>query len=123
DLRAAFAVTVAGGSAPTITPTTALQVRVITEPSPPISGTVGLNITLLDGEGKPLEGARVSVSARRPASQDAPVAGTAAPVANSPGAYTTSLELRATGSWLLLFTVEREGLPTLRSDASIDVGE
>jgi copper transport protein len=123
DLRAAFAVTVAEGSAPAITPTTALQVRVITEPSPPVSGTVGLNITLLDGEGKPLEGARVSVAARRPASQDAPVAGTATPVADSPGAYTTSLELRATGSWLLLFTVEREGLPTLRSDASIDVGE
>jgi hypothetical protein len=123
DLRAAFFVEIEGGTAPAIEPTTALQVRIITEPSPPVSGTVGLTLTLLDGEGQPIEGATVSVAAKQPTSQDAPIVAAADPVAGSPGVYATSLDLRATGSWLLLFTVEREGLPTLRSDASIDVSE
>jgi hypothetical protein len=122
DLRGAFSVGVVTGQRPSLSPTTALQVRVGTEPSPPVSGTVTLRLTILDGEGVAIEGARVSVVARRPASQDPPVVAAAAPVADSAGVYEAALELRATGSWLLLFSVEKDGV-LLRSDASIDVGE
>lgn len=80
-------------------------------------------MTLLDGLGEPIEGARVSVIARRPASSDAPIAVGLNPVAGSSGQYAGEVALKATGSWLLVFTVERNGQPTLKTDASIDVAD
>ena len=38
-----------------------------TNPSPPISGTVSLNISLVDGERKPIEGAKITISPLMPA--------------------------------------------------------
>ncbi len=121
DLRAAFSVNVAEGSSPVVAPTTALQVRLVTDPSPPISGTVKLSITLLDGDGKPIEGAQLSVAAGRPASQEAPLVVAALPVEGNRGVFIASFDLHTPGSWLLAFTVERPGLPTLKSDAGFDV--
>lgn len=121
DLRVAYAVTVAEGKTPVLSVTTALQARVITDPSPPVAGTVSLVINILDGENRPIEGANLSVSARRTTAQETPVVAAGIPVAGTPGAFRASLDLGAPGAWLLLFTVEREGQPTLRSDASIDV--
>lgn len=121
DFRVAFIVRVTGGVLVYIEPVTAIQVRVLTEPSPPVAGTVVLQITIVDGLGQSVDGAVVSVSARRPASQDRPIAQGAAAVEGVPGGYHASLDLNAAGSWLLIFTVESSGQPPLKSDASIDV--
>ena len=111
DLRVAFLAAVENGITTSITPTTALQVRLITDPSPPISGTVGLSVTLLDGEGNTIDNALFSVVASRPASQEAPVAGELTAVEGTPGLYAGSIELPATGPWLLVFSVVRDSLP------------
>ncbi|HET9494434.1 MAG TPA: CopD family protein [Chloroflexia bacterium] len=120
DLKAAFRLELAE-SALRATPGDYVEVRLATEPSPPISGTATLLLTLRDGAGQPVEGARVTVSPLMPAHANVEPSGLAEPVAGSPGQYTFPVHFVMGGPWLIIFTVERDGLPPLKTDASVDV--
>jgi hypothetical protein len=120
DLKAAFRLELAESSL-SATPGDYVEVRVATEPSPPISGTATLILTLRDGAGQPVEGAQVTVSPLMPAHAHVEPSGPAEPVAGSPGQYTFPVHFVMGGPWLIVFTVERDGLPPLKTDASVDV--
>ncbi len=120
DLKAAFRLDLSE-TALKASPAQVVEVRVSTEPSPPVSGTVRLDLNVVDGEGKPLNVAKLSVTPSQPSRglTGSPVAAT--PVPGREGAYTAEVPLSMPGAWLLVFDVERDGLPILKSDASIDV--
>jgi copper transport protein len=120
DLKAAFRLELGEGWL-VATPGDYVEVRVSTEPSPPISGTATLILNLRDGAGKPVDGARVTVSPIMPAHAHIEPSGQAEPVAGSPGQYTFPVHFVMGGPWLIIFTVERDGLPPFKTDASIDV--
>jgi copper transport protein len=120
DLKAAFRLELAE-SVLRATPGDYVEVRVATEPSPPISGAATLLLTLRDGAGEPVEGARITVSPLMPAHAHVEPSGPAEPVAGSPGQYTFPVHFVMGGPWLIIFTVERDGLPPLKTDASVDV--
>ena len=98
-----------------------VDVLVATDPIEPVSGAVALTLTVLDGAHKPIDGAKVTVSPSIPSQGRVQPSGLAKPVAGSPGVYTLPVQLDSGGSWLLTFTVERDGKPPLKTDASIDV--
>jgi hypothetical protein len=45
----------------------------------------------------------------------------AQPGPGDPGQYTTTVQFVSGGAWLLIFNVEREGQPAIKTDASLDV--
>jgi copper transport protein len=120
DLKAGFRLDLSG-SALTSTPVGIVEVRLSTEPSPPVSGTATLRLDVRDGTGKPVEDARITVNPLMPAHAHIEPPGIAQPVPDQPGMYTFPVRFIMGGSWLLTFNIEREGQPTLKTDASIDV--
>jgi copper transport protein len=120
DLKAAFRLELGEGSLAAF-PGEYVEVRLATEPSPPISGTATLVLNLRDGAGQPVDGARVTVSPLMPAHAHIEPSGLAEPVAGTPGQYTFPVHFVMGGPWLIVFTVERDGQPPLKTDASIDV--
>jgi copper transport protein len=121
DVRAAFRLTLSGDGGLTATAGDAVEVRVSTEPSPPISGTATLTLKLVDGAGAPIEGAKVSVDPIMPSHAHVEPTGVAQAVAGQPGAYTLKVNFVMGGGWLLVFNVERDGRPPVKADASLDV--
>ena len=66
DIKAGFRLTLSNGTL-TSTSTGVVDVFVSTDPSPPISGTATLKLTVHDGAGQPVENATISVSPQQPA--------------------------------------------------------
>jgi uncharacterized membrane protein len=120
DMKAGFRLDLSN-SALTSTPVGVVDVFVATDPSPPVSGTTTLTLTVRDGAGQDVENAKVSVSAVMPERGyvGPTVIAEAAPV--EPGQYTATIDFVSDGGWLLIFNVERAGQPPLKTDASLDV--
>ena len=121
DLKAAFRLTLSEEKGLQGTVGQVVDVFLDTNPSPPISGTVSLNISLVDGERKPIEGAKITISPLMPAHAHINPDAVAQPVPGKPGVYTTQTDLIMGGGWLFIFNIERDGLPPLKTDASLDV--
>ena len=121
DLRAAFRLDLSVDTGLRASPAEIVDVVVVTNPSPPKNGPMGVDVTLKNGVGVPIEGAKVTVNPFMPAHGDIEPPSVAEPVQGKPGTYATSVNLRMGGSWLFIFYVERQGLPTLKTDASFDV--
>ncbi|HYP40473.1 MAG TPA: copper resistance protein CopC [Chloroflexia bacterium] len=122
DLKVAFTLTLAENSL-TAQAAQVVEVRLSTDPSPPISGTATLKLRLVDGEGKPVEGAKITTSPFMPAHAHVEPDVIAVPVPDEPGTYTMPVNFIMTGPWLLIFRIEREGFPPIKTDASVDVME
>jgi methionine-rich copper-binding protein CopC/putative copper export protein len=122
DLKVAFTLNLAENSL-TAEASQVVEVRVSTDPSPPISGTATLKLRLVDGEGKPVEGAKITTSPFMPAHAHVEPDAIAVPVPGEPGTYTMPVNFIMTGPWLLIFRIEREGFPPIKTDASVDVME
>src|SRR5690349_6588314 len=88
-----------------------------------MSGTVGLDLRLTDGQGAPVTGAEVLILPMMPAHGHIEPQETATPVAGTPGLYHTSANLRMGGGWLMNITITPPGGSpiTVRTDASFDV--
>jgi len=121
DLKAAFRLDLSEESGLTASVGEVVDVLLATEPSLPVSGTVTLTMTVLDGAHMPIDGAKVTINPTMPAHGHVRPLAVAQPVAGQPGVYTIPVQLDMGGSWLLIFTVERDGKPPLKADASIDV--
>ncbi|HST03350.1 MAG TPA: CopD family protein, partial [Chloroflexia bacterium] len=120
DIKAGFRLTLSNGTL-TSTSTGVVDVFVSSDPSPPISGTATLKLTVHDGAGQPVENATISVSPQQPARGYVGPVTVAQPVPGDPGQYTTTVQFVSGGAWLLIFNVEREGQPAIKTDASLDV--
>lgn len=121
DIKAAFRLDLAQDSGLTAKPSEALEIALDTSPSPPISGTATLQIALLDGAGKPVSDAKISVSPLMPAHGHVEPTDVATAVAGKPGTYTMPVHFTMGGSWLIIFDVDRPGQSTIKVDASLDV--
>lgn len=121
DLKAAFRLDLSEETGLRASVGQVVDVSLSTDPSPPISGTVTLNIRLTDAERKPVEGAKVTISPFMPAHAHVNPLAVAQPVAGQPGVYTAEASLQMGGGWLFIFNIEREGLLPLKTDASLDV--
>ena len=120
DLKAGFRLDLSGSTL-TSTPVGIVEVRLSTDPSPPVSGTATLRLDVRDGTGLPVEDARITVNPLMPAHAHIEPPGIAQPVPGQPGIYTFPVRFIMGGSWLLTFNIESEGQPPLKTDASIDV--
>jgi hypothetical protein len=121
DLKAAFRLDLSEESGLTASPAEVVDVLLATDPSIPVSGTVMLTVTVLDGAHLPIEGANVTINPTMPAHGHLRPLAVAQPVAGQPGVYTIPVQLDMGGSWVLIFTIERDGKPAMKADASIDV--
>ncbi|MEO5951709.1 MAG: CopD family protein, partial [Chloroflexia bacterium] len=120
DLKAGFYLTLSESSL-TSQPVGIVDIRLSTDPSPPISGTATLKLDVRDGTGQPIDGARITVNPLMPAHAHIEPSGPAEPVAGQPGIYTFQVHFIMGGGWLITFNVERNGQPMLKTDASLDV--
>jgi putative copper export protein len=120
DLKAAFRLELSGSEL-RASPAQVVDLRLDSLPDPPISGTVTLTITLLDGEGEPMAGAAVTVLPLMPAHAHVQPEALAAPVPGRPGVYSVPVKLQMGGSWLFVCRIERPGQPPVVMDASLDV--
>ncbi len=105
----------------TIRPAPFVQVAVTTDPSPAISGTVGINLRLSDGVGGPVEGATINLLPLMPAHAHIETQSQAQPVPGQPGLYHTTGTLQMGGSWLIIVDVTEPGQQPIRTDASFEV--
>jgi putative copper export protein/methionine-rich copper-binding protein CopC len=120
DLKSGFRLDLAGSTL-TSTPVGIVEVRLSTDPSPPISGTATLRLDVRDGTGQPVENATITVNPLMPAHAHLEPSGIAEPVTGQPGIYTFPVHFIMGGAWLITFNIEREGQPPIKTDAGIDV--
>lgn len=121
DVKVAFRLDLSVEYGLRATPAHVVDVRISTDPNPPKNGEVALTLTLVDGSRTPIEGATVSVSPFMPAHAHVEPTSVAVPVPDQPGAYSSKVEFDMGGAWLFIFNVEREGQPTIKTDASLEV--
>ncbi len=121
DMKAAFRLDLSGDTGLKASPADVVDVLLATDPIEPVSGTVVLTLTVIDGAHKPINGAKVTITPSIPARGYVQPSGVAQPVAGQPGIYALPVQLNLGGSWLLTFTVERAGKQPIKTDASIDV--
>ncbi len=121
DVKVAFRLDLDENGGLTIRPAPFVQVAVRTDPSPAISGTVGIDLRLTDGVGQPVEGATVNLLPLMPAHAHIEPQSEAVPVPGTPGLYRTRANLQMGGGWLIIVDVNQPGQPPIRTDASFDV--
>jgi uncharacterized membrane protein len=121
DLRSAFRLTLAEDGSLTAQPDEIIEVGVLTDPSPPVTGTTTITLVVTDGEGAPVDDAKITVNPFMPAHAHVDPVTVAAPVPGEPGTYTTTVSFDMGGAWLFIFNVERPGRPPLKVDASLEV--
>jgi copper transport protein len=121
DVKVAFRLDLDENGGLTMRPAPFVQVAVSTDPSPAISGTVGIDLRLTDGVGQPVEGATVNLLPLMPAHAHIEPQSQAVPVPGTPGLYRTSATLQMGGGWLIIVDVNQPGQPPIRTDASFDV--
>ncbi len=80
-----------------------------------------LTIELVDGERNPIDGAKITISPFMPAHAHIDPTAVAEPLPGQPGTYTVRVDLEMGGEWLFIFNIEREGLPPVKTDASLEV--
>jgi hypothetical protein len=123
DLKAAFRLDLAQDNTLTAAASQVVDIAVSTLPSPPMSGTAVLTVTLTNGARQPISGASVSITPLIPALGRAEPVVVAQPVLAKPGVYTAPILFDTVGSWLLIFDVEANGQPPVKLDVSLDVAE
>jgi putative copper export protein/methionine-rich copper-binding protein CopC len=121
DLKAAFRLDLSEANGLQASVGQVVDVRLSTDPSPVISGTAMLTIELVDGERNPIDGAKITISPFMPAHAHVDPTAVADPVPGQPGTYTVRVDLEMGGEWLFIFNIEREGLPPVKTDASLEV--
>jgi copper transport protein len=121
DVRAGFRLVLADDGTLAITPSEVLQALVTTNPSPAITGTVQLNIKIVDGQEQPVSGATLRVTPLMPSHGHVEPTGDAVPVAGQPGVYRLPANLPMGGPWLILVEVDRPGQPPAKLDGTFNV--
>jgi copper transport protein len=121
DLRAAFRLTLQEDGRLTATPDSIVDIGILTDPDPPMNAPVTVTLLLSDQEGKPIPDAKVTVNPFMPAHAHIDPVSVATPIPGDPGAYKANLDFDMGGAWLLIFDVERPGMPRMKIDASIEV--
>ena len=121
DVKGAFRLELSEEKGLTAAAADVVDVRVTTDPSPPISGTATLILTAVDGAGAPIEGATLTTTPLMPSHAHAEPVTVAGPVAGKPGVYSMPVHFTMGGGWLLVFDVSRPGHQTVKTDASLDV--
>ncbi len=105
------------------------EVWLATSPAPPVTGVVTLTVSLVDASGRPATAGSgpasgetaVFVRLSHPATGQTGPDQAMQPVPEHNGSYRLPVRLDSAGSWLLVFTIKRDGLPTISTDASIEV--
>ncbi len=95
-----------------------------TDPSPPIRGSNKLVVALRDGLGKPITGARVSVTfymAAMPAMGMAAMRAQANLSDRGDGTYSGAIELASGGSWQVTIAASKEGRPIAGKQFNLSV--
>ncbi|MDQ3928858.1 MAG: copper resistance protein CopC, partial [Chloroflexota bacterium] len=115
DLKAAFKLELSEERGLHVSEAQVVDLRLSTEPSPPISGTATLKLALVDGSGAPITDAKVTVSPLMPAHAHVEPSGPAVPVPGSPGTFTFPVHFTMGGSWLILFDVEHDDQPIIKA--------
>ena len=121
DVRAGFRLVLADDGMLAITPSQVLQALVTTNPSPAITGTVQLNIKIIDGQEQPVSGATLRVTPLMPSHGHVEPTGDAVPVAGQPGLYRLTANVTMGGPWLLIVEVDRPGQPPAKLDGAFNV--
>lgn len=99
------------GSAATPAPSTSstlVNIEVETNPNPIATGDVELILNITDGDGNPIEGATVDVSAEHTGHGGMAMEGVA--TEQSSGKYAITANLSMSGTWKLTVYVRKEGL-------------
>ena len=105
------------------------EVRLATSPAPPVTGVVTLTVSLVDASGRPATAGSgpangetaVFVRLSHPATGQTGPDQAMQPVPGQDGSYRLPVRLDSIGSWLLVFTIKRNSLPAISTDASIEV--
>lgn len=121
DVKAAFRLDLSVERGLAIIPAQVIDVRLSTNPSPPVNGKADITITLVDGARRPVADATVVVNPFMPAHAHVEPTSVAKPMPGSPGTYTSQVDFDMGGAWLFIFNIEREGQPMLKTDASLEV--
>ncbi len=82
--------------------TSAVQVEMTLQPSPPVVGDANVLLRLIDAEGKPLEGAEVQVEGNMNHAGMKPSFAEVSEIA--PGEYAGTLDFTMAGDWFVLVT-------------------
>jgi hypothetical protein len=98
-----------GGSSPDATTSTigGLSIAIETVPSPAMMGDVEITLTIQDGQGAPVTGADVIVSADHTDMSGMTMSGQASEIGN--GVYTIRANFSMSGNWMLSVDVKRDG--------------
>ena len=104
-----------------LSPLEVLEVRLDTDPEPPVAGPITLRLALVNGMGAPVSADSLRVKASMPSSGTKLPVEEAAAIAGSEGVYSINMTLPAPGAWSFIIEVQREGT-TFLMPVSIDVG-
>ncbi len=87
-----------------------LQLALSTDPNPPSAGPVTFTVEVKDAKGQPVDGAKVTLSAKHPNMSHAGIDGELAPQGS--GRYQAGGALSMGGTWSVTVNVSKEGLPS-----------
>ena len=102
-----------GGSAQPVAPvetgsSSPVNIQVETNPNPAMMGDMGLILTITDGDGKPIEGATVDVSADHTDMTGMGMSGLA--TEQGEGRYSINANFSMSGNWKITVYVRKDGL-------------
>ncbi|MGZ9225284.1 MAG: FixH family protein [Anaerolineales bacterium] len=97
-----------GGALADATPAKPVNIKLETNPSPAIMGDMELVLTITDGDGNPIEGATVDVSADHIDMTGMGMSGLA--TEQGGGRYSINANFSMSGNWKLTVYVRKEGL-------------
>ncbi|MBI5933615.1 MAG: FixH family protein [Chloroflexi bacterium] len=102
--------TACGSAAAPTEASSAKSVNIVlsTNPNPAAVGDVEIVFTITDADGKPIEGAKVDVSAEHPAMAGMGMSGAA--VEQSGGVYSIKANFSDPGTWKITIYVRKDGL-------------
>jgi copper transport protein len=119
DLKAGFRLNVSEAGLQ-LSPSEVIEVRLDTDPSPPVAGPVTLRMALVSGTGAAVSAESLRVSALMPSSGAKLPEEPASAVPGREGVYSVNLTLPTPGAWSFVIEVQRQGL-TFLMPASLDI--
>ena len=96
-----------------------LQMSLSTNPDPPTAGPVTFTVQVKDANGQPVDGAKVTLSAKHPNMSHAGIDGEL--VSQGSGRYQASGSLSMGGTWSVTMSVTKDGLPTKTQTVDLPV--
>ena len=121
DLKAAFWLTLAGGSSISLRAIGYVEARISTVPEPPVVGSTRVVVALRGPEGEPIDGAGIRLSAFGPEGRRIETSEILATVAGGRGDYAAQVDFPVEGGWGIEVVISRAGQPELKLTASLTV--